>query len=227
MLEFCNNDDAARVGGPVSTASRAAHSCLRGEVTAAAIDANMDLEIAMDLVIDSCVVISGLIIEDRLHEPAKKFFRTAAERGDLTWAPATVLWDVGSRFLRQEALEETVDDEVRIQLRPMDVTAQLFYDTQGTHLRFEGRALRIVRSSIRGPDRVFLSCALAKRAPLITWDGRVRKQAREFGVAVITPDDYIEGKDPGGTAPVPTAEEALKAFADAYHRQLARTEQSS
>ena len=187
-------------------------------MTGAVIDAKMDREIEMDLVIDSCVVISGLIIEDRLHEPAKKFFRTAADRGDLTWAPATVLWDVGSRFLRQEALEETVDNDVRIQLQTMDVTEQLFYDTQGTHLRFEGRALRIVRSSITGPDRVFLSCALAKRSPLVTWDGKIRKQAREFGVAVITPEDYIEGRDAGITTPVPTAAEALKAFTDGYHR---------
>ncbi len=29
----------------------------------------------MDLIVDSCVVISGVIVEDPLHEPAKKFSR--------------------------------------------------------------------------------------------------------------------------------------------------------
>ena len=166
----------------------------------------------MDLIVDSCVVISGVIVEDPLHEPAKIFFETAAARSDVTWAPATVLWDVSMRFVHPTRLIEigaTTDDELKINLRFIPVTPELFYGTQATHLRWDGNALSVVRSSIKGPDEVFLSCALSKRAPLITWDTKVRKQASEFGVVVVTPEDYVAGNIAGVTRPLPTDTEIM------------------
>jgi hypothetical protein len=166
----------------------------------------------MDLIVDSCVVISGVIVEDVLHEPAKNFFANAAARGDVTWAPATMLWDISMRFVHPKKLLEigsTTDDEIRLGLRFMPVTSELFHATQATHLRWDGSALSVVRSSITGPDQIFLSCALSKRAPLITWDTKIRDQAFNFGVVVATPEQYIAGEIKGATRPVPTDEEIM------------------
>lgn len=166
----------------------------------------------MELVVDSCVVISGLIAEDVKHASAAEFFATAARRGDTLWSAATVLWDVAARFVHPEKLKvgATVPDERGVALKFVDVTSDLFYGTQApTHLRFVGNELRVVRSAIRGPDHVFLSCALLKLAPLVTWDKTIRQQAKNFGVAVTTPEDYIAGKTPGVTAPVPNDAQVL------------------
>ncbi len=175
----------------------------------------------MDLVVDSCVVISGLIVEDVKHNEASRFFDTVAERGDTAWTAATVLWDVAARFVHPEKLKAgaTVSKEHNIDLRFIDVSTDLFYQNQApTHNRLVGNALYVVRSAIRGPDHVFLSCALAKRAPLVTWDGVVRKQADKFGVAVTTPEDYVAGKPIGVTAPVPDDAAILAKFAERWRR---------
>jgi predicted nucleic acid-binding protein len=170
----------------------------------------------MDLVVDSCVVISALIVEDANHEKASRFCAASAERGDTLWTAATLLWDVAARFVHPEKLKAgaTVADDHGVALRFIDVTTELFYQTQApTHVRLVGNALQMVRSAIRGPDHVFLSCALAKRAPLVTWDGKIREQADRFGVAVITPEDYVAGIPVGITAPVPDGDAALAEFA--------------
>ncbi len=170
----------------------------------------------MELVVDSCVVISALIAEDAHHEKASRFFTASVERGDTLWTAATLLWDVAARFVHPEKLKAgaTVAEDHGVALRFIDVTTELFYQTQApTHVRLVGNALYMVRSAIRGPDHVFLSCALTKRAPLVTWDGTVRAQADRFGVAVITPEDYVAGKPLGITTPVPDDEAALAEFA--------------
>jgi len=170
----------------------------------------------MDLVVDSCVVISALIAEDAHHDKASLFFAARVERGDTLWTAATLLWDSAARFVHPEKLQAgaTVAENHGVELRFIDVTTELFYQTQApTHVRLVGNALCMVRSSIRGPDHVFLSCALTKRAPLVTWDERVRAQADRFGVAVITPEDYVAGKPVGVTTPVPNDEAALAEFA--------------
>ena len=159
----------------------------------------------MDLVVDSSVVISGLVVEDLNHEKASRFFATVVDRGDTAWTAATVLWDVAARFVHPEKLKTgaTVSKGHNLALRFLDVTTELFYQTQApTHFRLVGNALCVVRLAIKGPDHVFLSCALAKRAPLVTWDTRVRQQADKSGVTVITPEDYVAGKPIGVSAPV-------------------------
>jgi predicted nucleic acid-binding protein len=170
----------------------------------------------MELVVDSCVVISALIDEDPHHGKASLFFTASVERGDTLWTAATLLWDVAARFVHPEKLKTgaTVAEGHDLALRFIDVTSELFYQTQApTHLRVVGNAIYMVRSEIRGPDHVFLSCALNKRAPLVTWDGKVLKQAHKFGVAVITPEDYMAGKPVGITTPVPDGKAALAEFA--------------
>ncbi len=170
----------------------------------------------MELVVDSCVVISALIAEDVHHAKASLFFTASVERGDTLWTAATLLWDVAARFVHPKKLESgaTVAVDHGVALRFIDVTSELFYQTQApTHLRVVGKALHMVRSEIRGPDHVFLSCALNKRAPLVTWDGKVLEQAHKFGVAVITPEDYVAGKPVGVTMPVPDGKSALADFA--------------
>lgn len=166
----------------------------------------------MDVVVDSCVVISALVPTDTKHNPAREFFVTANDRGDVLWSPATVLWDVSAVFSHPNKVGygTSVPEDHGVNLRFIDVTPELFFQTQAqTHLRMVGNELRHNRSSIRGPDHVFLSCALAKRVPLITWDGTVREQAVRFGVAILTPDEYLAGKEPGVTAPVSTHEEVI------------------
>ena len=170
----------------------------------------------MELVVDSCVVISALIAEDVHHEEASRFFTACVERGDTLWTAATLLWDVAARFVHPVKLKAgaTVAEDHGVALRFIDVTSELFYQTQApTHVRLVGNALYMVRSTIRGPDHVFLSCALIKRAPLVTWDGRVRAEADKFGVAVTTPEDYVAGKPVGITTPVPDDEIAVAEFA--------------
>jgi predicted nucleic acid-binding protein len=169
----------------------------------------------MELVVDSCVIISALVRADANHDQAREFFVRAKERGVVLWAPATVLWDVSAVFHHPNKVElgTVASDDHGVKLKFMDVTDRLFYDTQArTHLRLDEHGLIHNRSSIRGPDHVFLSCALAKRLPLITWDGRIREQASRFGVAVLAPDEFIAGKQPGVTAPVLTHEEGVAAF---------------
>jgi len=176
----------------------------------------------VDLVVDSSVVISGLIVEDLNHEKASRFFATVVGRGDTAWTAATVLWDVAARFVHPQKLKPgaTVSKEHNVALRFIDVTTELFYQNQAsTHLRLVGNALCVVRSAIKGPDHVFLSCALAKRAPLVTWDRTVRKQADKFGVAVITPEDYVAGKPIGVTVPVPDDAAVLAKFAKLFTRR--------
>lgn len=170
----------------------------------------------MDLVIDSCVVISAITAEDVNHEKALQFLTASAERGDTLWTAATLLWDVAAKFVNPDKLKAGATF-VQIQgagLNFIDVTTELFYQTQApTHLRLVGKALYMVRSRIRGADQVFLSCALTKLAPLVTWDVRLIEEGAKFGVAVMTPEDYLAGKPVGNTAPVPDGETALAEFA--------------
>jgi hypothetical protein len=167
----------------------------------------------MEMVVDSCVVISALVPTDVNHERAREFFRTAKERKSVLWSPATLLWDVSAVFSHPKKVEygTVVPEDHSVHLQFMDVTEALFFETQAqTHLRLDDHGLLHNRSSIRGPDHVFLSCALAKRLPLITWDGTVRDQAIRFGVAVLSPEEYVAGKSPGVTAPVLTHEEVIE-----------------
>jgi len=166
----------------------------------------------MDLVVDSCVIISALVPTDANHQPARTFFAAAKAKGDVLWSPATVLWDVSAVFSHPNKVEygTRVPDDHGVDLHFVDVTADLFFQTQAqTHLRLVGNELRHNRSSISGPDHVFLSCALSKRLPLVTWDTKVCEQAGRFGVAVLTPEEVVAGKPPGVTAPVPTHDEVI------------------
>ena len=95
----------------------------------------------------------------------------------------------------------------------IDVTKELFIRPRLRHTSgWQATHSTWVRSAIRGPDHVFLSCALAKRAPLVTWDGTILAQAHRFGVAVITPEDYVAGRPVGTTAPVPDTQTVLDEF---------------
>jgi predicted nucleic acid-binding protein len=166
----------------------------------------------MAFIVDSCVVISALVPADRNHDAARAFFASVAERNDTLFCPATLIWDVAAVFSHPNKVPygTEVSAVEGLSLNFVDVTADLFFDTQAdTHLRMVGNELRLNRSSIRGPDHIFLSCALSKRLPLITWDNTVREQAARFGVAVLTPEEYMVGKNPGATAPVPTEHEVL------------------
>jgi hypothetical protein len=159
----------------------------------------------MELVVDSCVIISGLIVSDVNYPAASKFLHAAGERGDGLLTPATLLWDVSARFDHPEKSKggSLIMDDYVVTLRFVDVTADLFRSTQG-HAHAASNDPIGLQSSIRGPDLVFVSCALANAAPLVTWDGLVRKQADLFGVAVITPEEYVAGIDPGTTIAVPS-----------------------
>jgi len=159
----------------------------------------------MELVVDSCVIISGLITDDVNYPAANKFLHTAGERGDGLLTPATLLWDVSARFDHSEKSKDgfVIKDDYAVTLKFVDVTGDLFRSTQG-HAHAASTDPVGLRSSIRGPDLVFISCALAKGAPLVTWDITVRKQACRFGVAVITPEDYVAGIEPGTTTQVPS-----------------------
>jgi hypothetical protein len=158
----------------------------------------------MKLVVDSCVIISGLIVSDSNHAPARAFLYAAGERGDVLLTPATLLWDVAARFDHPEKSRGgfLIVDEYSVELEYVDVTADLFRLTCG-HAQWTSTDPEGFHSSISGPDLVFVSCALAHGAPLLTWDGKIRAQANLFGVAVQTPEDYVAGIQPGVTGPVP------------------------
>jgi hypothetical protein len=118
----------------------------------------------MDLIVDSCVIIGALVEQDSTHEMSREFFATAAQRNDTVWAPATALWDVSARFVHPKGPDQiVVPDDHGVKLQFLDVTSNVFFATQApTHLRLVGNELRVARASIRGPDHVFLSCALLK-----------------------------------------------------------------
>lgn len=159
----------------------------------------------MELVVDSCVVISGLIVSDPNHAPARTFLHAAGRRADVLLTPATMLWDVSARFDHPEKSKGgvLVIDDYEVALTYVDVTADLFRLTYG-HAHAASTDPVGLRSSIRGPDLVFVSCALANGAPLVTWDATLRKQAHLFGVPVLTPEEYVAGVDPGPTTPIPS-----------------------
>lgn len=159
----------------------------------------------MELVVDSCVIISGLIVSDANYPSARTFLHAAGERGDALLTPATLLWDVSARFDHPEKSKDGffIIDEYSVALKFVDVTADLFRSTQG-HAHAASTDPVGIRSSIKGPDLVFVSCALSTGTPLVTWDGTLRKQANRFGVSVITPDDYVAGVEPGTTVRVPS-----------------------
>src|SRR5713101_1793579 len=114
----------------------------------------------MDLVIDSCVVISGVTVEDVNHKTAVRFFAASEKRGDTLWTAATLLWDVAARFFNPDKLKAgaTFAQIQGVDLNFIDVTSELFFQTQASSpLRVVGNALYMLRSRIRGPDQVFLS----------------------------------------------------------------------
>lgn len=163
----------------------------------------------MDIVVDSCVVLAAVLVEEAQHDVAKSFFATVTDRNDKAWTAATLLWDVAARMVHPKRTLES-EKGLRLPLETIPITGELFRDTQGTHLRFDGSSLGVVRSKVRGPDHVFLSCALHKRAPLVTWDGTLRDEGHKFGVTVVSPEEYIAGPIVNATSPVPTDDEITR-----------------
>ncbi len=162
----------------------------------------------MDIVVDSCVVLAAVLIEEAQHDAAKQFFSTVTERNDKAWTAATLLWDLAARMVHPTRTLES-EEGLKLPLQTIPITGELFRETHATHLRFDGRDLGVVRSKVRGPDHVFLSCALHKRAPLVTWDGTLRDEGHKFGVTVVSPEEYIAAPIVNTTAPVPTDEEIM------------------
>lgn len=169
----------------------------------------------MKIIVDSCVLISRMVLDDVNHSRARAFFDAAAARGHTLLSPATVLWDISARFVHPQKVKGdgvAADREFVIPVAFVPVTAELFFQNQQGHLRFDGRMLSVVRSAVRGPDHIFLSCALAERARVVTFDGKIHSDGRKFGVTVLTTERYLACDYGAETEPVPTHAEVFDAI---------------
>ncbi len=72
-----------------------------------------------------------------------------------------------------------------------------------------------IRSPLKAADRIFISCALKQKAPLVTWDAQLLHHAMQYGVSAITPEQYASGVV--GNRILPPSNEELLALVTEEH----------
>jgi hypothetical protein len=91
----------------------------------------------------------------------------------------------------------------------MPVTEQLFEDTWMNLFQLRPGVWHEIRSPIKAGDRLFISCAMLRRAPLITSDAQVLKHAAQYGVSAVTPEAYVKSEIHGRMLRPPSDDELL------------------
>lgn len=153
----------------------------------------------MRVIVDSSVWAAALKPRDSHHKVSNEFFAEALKRHDELYAPCTLLWEIDASLAHPQKLEKfplhrgdrrkwimqyyspAMRDALRQRkLIPID---QGLFD----------RTMSLVCSSVKGADRIFISCALDKNGILISWDQNQVKRASDWGVKAGTPQAYLQG----------------------------------
>jgi predicted nucleic acid-binding protein len=138
----------------------------------------------MNVVVDSSVVISAIKPKEVHHTQSVAFFEQLHHRADVVWVPMTLLWEIGT------SLDHPGKNPSGIQFnRLFDLELQFITIDEGLFQRTWKADLRM---PVKAADRIFLSCALDKKALLISWDSNMVKHAEEAGVNGATPQEYVD-----------------------------------
>ncbi|MDA2937711.1 PIN domain-containing protein [Acidobacteria bacterium AH-259-A15] len=138
----------------------------------------------MKIVVDSSVLVASVKEGEAFHKESKDFFREASRRGDEIVAPATLLWEIGAALDHPEKTpkgSKFAKDLGVLDVKFIAVNGKLFQRTWQSDLRL----------CVKGADRIFLSCALAEEALLVTWDSDLKKNTGAVGVTVLLPTEYL------------------------------------
>jgi hypothetical protein len=139
----------------------------------------------MKMVLDSSVVIAAVKREEVNHLAAVTFLEGTRGRGDEVLAPVTALWDIGAALAHpgKTPVGSVFNKTLELNVGFLPVDQALFQRTWDSDTRVP----------VKGPDRIFISCALDQRAVLVSWDRNLVANARALGVDARTPEEITQG----------------------------------
>jgi predicted nucleic acid-binding protein len=139
----------------------------------------------MEIIVDSCVFINAMKEDSEFREQCLNFLEYLSEREREITMPAHGWFEVWCNLKRIEKIDKKFKGE--------SVNGDWKFPVKLIHIDsdFIGKYGNIDIPYIKAADHIFVVVAYVNGYPLVTTDGPMAKKAKEIGVKVYTPEEFI------------------------------------
>ena len=143
----------------------------------------------MKTIVDSCVFINAMKEDSEFRNQCLSFLEHMAKHKKLITMPAHGWFEVWCNFKRIEKIDKvfkgvTINGQWQFPLELIPIDAE-----------FVSKYGNIELPYIKAADHIFVVVCYVNNYPLVTIDEPMTKKARDLGISVFTPEEYLANND--------------------------------
>ncbi len=139
----------------------------------------------MKIIVDSCIFINAMKEDSEFREQCLGFLEHMAKNGKMITMPAHGWFEVWCNLKRIEKIDQV--------FKGVAINCQWLFPLELIHIDadFIGKYGNVEIPYIKAGDHIFLVVCYVNGYPLITTDNGMSRKAKEIGVKVYTPQEYL------------------------------------
>jgi predicted nucleic acid-binding protein len=139
----------------------------------------------MDIIVDSCIFINAMKEDSEYRDQCIRFLEYLSKNGKEITMPAHGWFEVWCNLKRIKKIDK--------KFKGVSINGKWNFPIKLIHIdhKFIEKYGNIEIPYIKAADHIFLVVAFVNKYPLVTTDGPMACKAKEIGVKVYTPEEFI------------------------------------